>query len=86
MGTKCAPPCACFVVGCNEKTEVFLIELPKFFSTEEIEIMRKVFRRYMDDGLTLWQTMSSFDSFMVCLNNLHPSINYTSEKNKSSKR
>ena len=27
-----------------------------------------------------WPAMLNFDSFMVCLNNLDPSINYTYEK------
>ena len=36
----------------------------------------------MDDGLILWLSILSFDSFMDCLNNLHPSINYTYEKAK----
>ena len=31
MGIKCAPPYACLVVGYKEETELFLIELPKFF-------------------------------------------------------
>ena len=34
----------------------------------------------MDDGFLLWPVMLNLDSFMVCLNNLHQSINYTSEK------
>ena len=36
MGTKCAPPYACLVVGYKEETKLFLIDLPRFFSTEEI--------------------------------------------------
>ena len=36
----------------------------------------------MDDGFLLWPAMLNFDSFIVCLNNLHPSINYTYEKAK----
>ena len=80
MGTKRVPPCACLVVSYKEKTEIFLIELPKSFSTEEIKIMRKVFVRYMNDGLMLWPAMLNFDSLMVCLNNLHPSTNCTYEK------
>ena len=34
----------------------------------------------MDDGFLLWPAMLNLDSFMVCLNNLHQSINYTYEK------
>ena len=36
----------------------------------------------MNDGFLLWPAMLSFDSFMICLNNSHPSINYTYEKAK----
>ena len=75
MGTKCAPPYTCLVVGYKEETKLFAIELPKFFSTEEIQIIKKVCRRYMDDGFLFWPAMLNFDNFMVCLNNLHPSIN-----------
>ena len=31
----------------------------------------------MDDEFLLWPTMMNYDSFMIYLNNLHPSINYT---------
>ena len=82
MGTKCAPPYACSVVGYDEEAKLFPTELPKFFLTEEIQIIRKVFRRYMEDGFLLWPAMSNFDSFMACLNKLHPSINYTYKKAK----
>ena len=36
----------------------------------------------MEDAFLLWPVMLNFDSFMVCLNNLCPSINYTYEKEK----
>ena len=82
MGTKCAPPYACLVVGYKEETKSFPIDLPKFFSTEKIQIIKKVFRRYMADGFLSWPAMLNFDSFMVWLNKLNPSINYTYEKTK----
>ena len=53
MGTKCAPLYACLAVGYKKETKLFPIELPKFFSTEEIQIIKKVFKRYMDDGFLL---------------------------------
>ena len=49
MGTKCAPLYACLVVGYKAETKLFPIELPKFFSPEEIQIIKQVFKRYMDD-------------------------------------
>ena len=36
----------------------------------------------MDNALLLWSTMLNFHGFMVCLNNLHPSINDIYEKAK----
>ena len=36
----------------------------------------------MDNALLLWSTMLNFRGFMVCLNNLHPSINDIYEKAK----
>ena len=36
----------------------------------------------MDNEFLLWPVMLNFDSFMICLNSLHPSINYTYEKPK----
>ena len=82
MGTKCAPPYACLVVGYKEETKLFPIELPKYFSNEEIKGIKEVFKRYMDDGFLLWPENLNFNNFMICLNNLHPSIKYTFEKDK----
>ena len=82
MGTKCAPLYACLVVGYKAETKLFPIELPKFFTTEEIQIIKQVFKRYMDDWFLLWPAMLNFDNFMVYLNYLHSSINYTYEKAK----
>ena len=61
---------------------MFLIELSKFFSNEEIGIMKEVFRRYMDNGFLLWPGLLDFDSVMIYLNNLHLSINRIHEKAK----
>ena len=77
MGAECAPPYACLVVDYKDKTKSFLIKLPKFFSTEEIKIIKELFRRYIDKGCLLWPAMLNFDSFIIYFNNLHPSINYT---------
>ena len=82
IGTKCVSPYACLVVGYKEETKLFPSELPTFFSTEEIKIMKEVLRRYMIDGFLLCLVMLNFDSFVICLNNLHPPINYIYEKAK----
>ena len=57
MGIKCAPSCACLVVGYKQDTKLFPIELPKlpkFFSTEEFKIIKEVFRRYTKNRFLLW--------------------------------
>ena len=50
MGTRFAPQYPCLLVGYEEETKLFPNELPKFFLTEKIQIIKKVFRWYMDDG------------------------------------
>ena len=47
MGTKYATPYTCLVVGSIEETKLFPIELTKFFSTEEIEIVKEIFKQYI---------------------------------------
>ena len=34
----------------------------------------------MDDGFIFWPKHPDFNSFSVCLNNLHPAVKYTFEK------
>ena len=82
MGTKCAPPFACLVIGYMEENLLFPIELPKYFSDEECQIIKKYFKRYMDDCFIIWPSHLSFHNFIKCLNNMHPSIQYTFEKAK----
>ena len=74
MGITCAPPYTCLVVRYKEETKLFLIELQHFFSTEEI--MARLWPNL------LWPAMLNFNSFMICLNDLHPSTNYIYEKAK----
>ena len=40
MEAKFAPPYACLVVGYKEETKIFLIELSKFHSFEEIGLIK----------------------------------------------
>ena len=57
-------------------------ELPKYFSNEECLLIKEFFKRYMDDGFIFWPKHLDFNSFSICLNNLHPAIKYTFEKAK----
>ena len=50
MGAKCAPPYACLTLGYQEETKHFTQELLKYFSIEECELIKEVFKRYMDGG------------------------------------
>ena len=36
----------------------------------------------MDDGVITWPKHLDFNNFSICLNNLHPAIEYTFEKSK----
>ena len=82
MGTKCAPPYACLTIRYQEETKLFTQELPKYFSNEEPLLIKEFFKRYMDDGFIFWRKHLDFNSFSICLNNLHPAIKYTFEKAK----
>ena len=50
MGTRCAPPYACLTIGYEQVTKLFTQELPKYFAVEESELIKEVFKWYMDDG------------------------------------
>ena len=50
MGTKCAPLYVCLTLGYQEETKHFTQGLLKYFSIEECELIKEVFKRYMDDG------------------------------------
>ena len=48
--TKCTPPHACLTVGYQEQTKLFTQELSRYFSIEECELIKEVFKWYMDYG------------------------------------
>ena len=50
MGTKFAPPYANLSVGFLEETVLFPVELLKYFSHENYNLIEELFKRYMDDG------------------------------------
>ena len=80
MGTKCAPPYACLVSGYEEETKLFPRELPKFFNATQIHLFKQVLKRYIDDSFLPCPKSLNFDQFMLCLNNLHPAIEFTDKK------
>ena len=74
METKCAPPYAYLTMEYQEESKLFIKELPKYFSVEECELIKEVFKRYMDDGFIFWPKHLDLKYFSTCLSNLHPSI------------
>ena len=84
--TACTPPYACLAIGYQEGTKLFTQKLlPEYFSIEECELMKKVFKRYMDYVFFVcffWPKHLDFEYFSTCLKSLHPAIKYTLEKTK----
>ena len=54
MGTKCAPPHACLIIGYQEETKLFTQGVPNYFSNEECLVIKEFFKRYMDCGFMFW--------------------------------
>ena len=77
MVTKCALPYAYQGV-----TKLFMQKLPKYFYNEECLLIKEFFKRYMDGGFIFCSKYLDFNSFSICLNNLHTAMKYTFEKAK----
>ena len=63
--TKWAPPYKRLVSGYKEETKFFSIKLPKVYSYEESELMKDVFKRFMDDGFLIEPPHINFDNLML---------------------
>ena len=83
MRTKCASPYPYLVVGYKEETKLFPIELPNFFSTEELQIIKKVLRRYMDDGFLL---LNSIILWSLCIIHIHSLITHMKKQKLQEKK
>ena len=55
MGTISAPPDACLTVSYLEKIRLHIIELPKYFKTNQCDTIKECYNRYMDDGFVHFQ-------------------------------
>ena len=84
MGTKFAPPCACLSVGYLEESILFPRLLPLQFTLTECKLIEKILKSIMDDGFVLWPKNAKIDVFRELLKELHPSLKFTVEKEKSS--
>ena len=82
MCTKFAPPYACLSVGYLEETILFPRLLPLHFTLTECKLIEEIFKRFIDDGFVLWPKNANIDVFRKLLNELHPSLKFTVEKEK----
>ena len=69
-------------IGCQEETELFTQQLPKYFANEESSLIKEFFKRYMDDVVITCPKYLDFNNFSIFLNNLNLAIKYTFEKAK----
>ena len=72
MGSKFAPPYACFSVGCSEETILFPQLLLLHLTLPEYKLIEKIFKRFIEDV------------FRDLLNELHHSLKFTIKKRKNS--
>ena len=79
MGVDFAGPYACLCVGYLEEVKLFGLHILPFFTQEEIELIRKVYQRYVDDGFMFWPKKLDIQIFIEVLSRLHPSIKFTVE-------
>ena len=86
MGHVFAPQYACLVIGYLEEVKLFPVILPRFFSEDEIKVIKEFYSRYMDDGFTLLPASVDPKVFLQCLNSLDPSIRFTLEPAAVSER
>ena len=77
MGSIFSPPYACLTVGFLEEERLFKTVLPPLISINEMELVKKLYKRFMDDGITLLPKSLCKQQFLSCLNDLHPSIKFT---------
>ena len=62
----------------KEKTKLFPTGLPMFFPINKLIHLINI--QTMHGWFLLWPAILNFDSFGICLNNLHPPIHYIYEK------
>ena len=66
MGTKCALPYTCLIVGYLEERKLFTNELPKYFNETECNLTVQLLKRYMDDGFIFSLLKLNFSNFKTC--------------------
>ena len=64
MRTNCDSSCACLTIGYKEQEILFKEQPANYFSFEEINIIKKILKRYMIDGF-LFLTFDNFVSVLI---------------------
>ncbi|XP_062579154.1 uncharacterized protein LOC134241086 [Saccostrea cucullata] len=83
MGTKVAPTYACLVMGFLEE-KLYNI-LPETFDLEFTQYIKENWKRYLDDCFIFWtKSEEDLTKFHSVINELHDSINFTSDMNRNS--
>ena len=80
MGIDFAGNYACLCIGYLEKVKLFDLNIISRFNADDIRLIKKGFKRYVDDGFMFWPTHLSIDIFIELLGMSHPKIKYTVEK------
>ena len=66
MSTKFAPTCANLFVGFLEETVLFPVELMKYFTHDNCNMIEELFKRYMDDGFLPWHSALDLNALKYC--------------------
>ena len=83
MADKCVPRYTSLAIAYQEETRLYLrITCTKYFSIEECELIKEVFKRNTNDSFISWPKHLDFEYFAICVNSLHPAVIYTFEKTK----
>ena len=81
MGTKMAPTYATLVMGFLEKKLYKLFE--KQYGRTDAELLPKLFKRFLDDCVLLWnKSEPQLTDFHRLFNSFHPKIRFTMEHSK----
>ena len=80
MGTKVAPIYACLTIAYLEESKLFNTVLPNIFNVEQCKWISNYCKRYMDDGFLPLLNSIEIETFINCLNALHPAIKFTFER------
>ena len=81
MGSKMAPPYANLSIGFLEETKLYP-SLHQHYPPDIVELIIKWFLRYIDDGFILWLKGLLIDTFLMLLNSLNSSLQWTLERSK----